>query len=121
MSFCFFSILLTLTAAETFIFGTKSNPEKAEVSEKDGCYHVVCVIKDNGKKGRNQDSLNRLKAQKICLLGIASFRKGKKVSRCSATVRGMALQKELQKNDELIFVFTVPVDGVVEKSVQTAQ
>ena len=122
IAFYCFSLLLPLTAAETFLFGTKSNPEKAIVSEIDGCYHVVCVIKDNGKKGRNQDSLNRLNAQKICLLGIASYRKGKKVSRCSATVRGMTLQKEPEKKDEeLFFVFTVPLDGVTEKDIQTNQ
>lgn len=122
ISFCFFSVLLPLAASETFIFGTRSNPEKAEVSEIDGCYQVVCVIKDNGKRGKNQDSLNRLKAQKICLLGIASYRKGKKVSRCSATVRGMTLQKEPEKRgEELFFVFTIPIDGVAEKDVQTVQ
>lgn len=121
ISFCCFSLLLSVAAAETFLFGPKSNQERVEVSEINGCYHVVCVFKNNGRNGRNQDSLNSLKAQKLCLLGIASYRKGTKVSRCSVAVRGMSLEKKLKKNDELVFVFTVPVDGVVEKNVQFVQ
>ena len=119
MTFCCFSLLLSATAAETFLFGPKSNSERAEVSVIDGCYHVVCIIKDNGNNGRNRDSLDRLKAQKLCLLGIASYRQGRKVSRCSATVSGMSLKNKPERNGgELFFVFTVPVDGFVEKSVQ---
>ena len=124
ITFLLFLLLLTVTAGETctYTFGTESNPEKAEVTEKDGCYHVVCVIKDSGNNNRNQDALNRLKAQKICLLGIASYRKGKKLSRCSATVRGLSLLKESKKSgEELVFVYTVPVDGVIEKNIQTVK
>ena len=119
-AFILFSLLLTVSAAEkTFMFGTESNPEKVEVSVKDGVYIVICTIKATGS-GRVQAQMNELKAKKICLLGIASYRKGEKVSRCSATVRGMSLEKEPTKSgDSLVYVWQVPVDGFTEKTVRT--
>lgn len=110
--------LLSMTAAETYLFGTAANPEKAEVSEKDGCYQVICTFRSEGSHRRNED-LNELKARKICLLGIASYRKGKKVRRCSATVQGMTLLKKPKSSGNgLIYVYLVPVDGFAEKEVQ---
>ena len=126
-----FAVIMGLTllqfalypAEKTFSFGEPPFEATAKVSIKNNSYIVICSFKPRSQKQSDemQSMFHEQRAKGICLKAIASFRQGKKVSRCSASVRGMSLEKKLKKNDKLVFVFTVPVDGVVEKSVQTAQ
>ena len=111
-------------AEQSFSFGEPPVESTAKVSIRNNCYVVICSFKPRSKKKQSdevQSMFYEQRAKGICLKAIVSYRNRKKVSRCSVAVRGMSLEKKLKKNDELVFVFTVPVDGVVEKNVQFVQ
>ena len=111
-------------AEKTFSFGKPPFEETAKITVQKNNYIVTCSFKPLSKiqSDEMQSMFHEQKAKGICLKAIASYRKGKKVSRCSATVRGLSLLKEPKKSgEELVFVYTVPVDGVIEKNIQTVK
>ena len=113
-----------LKLAQTFSFGKPPFDETAKITIKNNNYIVSCSFKPLSKKQSDemQSMFHEQKAKGICLKAIASYRKGEKVSRCSATVRGLTLLKKTEKSgEELVFVYTVPVDGVIEKNIQTVK
>lgn len=95
---------------KTFSFGEAPFKETATVSKINGQYVVTCSFIPRGKKMPEEirHTFNLQRAKGICIKGIASFDRGKAVTRVSGNVRGlMEIREHEEKDGKLIYYFQV--------------